>query len=269
MSAKEPQILVLGLPRSGTTYLYFKIFHSLGSKVRTLFEPSQLTEEDKSSPFLAKSLVTRAFELKSFQNVATKVLILRDPRDWWVSRVLYSPYVKGEFSANEQQVARALELAVRKEADPRAVSLSELATAMGAEPAQEIQLAKTLYRRLQAVIASCPDMLVVRYEDLLQGNKSRLEQHLGFELQNTVKLGNGYQHVRRRARFGDWKNWFTEADVELLKPCLDPYVQEHGYGTWLLASRPIIQPEHASVYLERLIAQRRKLDGLPPLETRR
>jgi hypothetical protein len=68
--------------------------------------------------------------------------------------------------------------------------------------------------------------------------------------------------VRKKAS-GDWRHWFTEEDVELLKPAYLPYMEAMGYdcNDWDLNPEPVIEPQYSSMYMKRLL-KRKPLDSL-------
>src|SRR5205823_14416150 len=57
---------------------------------------------------------------------------------------------------------------------------------------------------------------------------------------------------------GDWQHWFTEKDVAFFKPAFSGFLKEFDYADdWQLAVPQTISPEHASGYVQSLIAERR------------
>ena len=59
-------------------------------------------------------------DFNSFSKFDYKVLIVRDPRDNLVSRLLYRPYNREDFVSNPEAVALFVEMLRAKEADPAA-----------------------------------------------------------------------------------------------------------------------------------------------------
>ncbi len=55
---------------------------------------------------------------------------------------------------------------------------------------------------------------------------------------------------------GEWKNWFTEEDVELFRPIYQPYLDVFPhYDQWTLNPEPVIHPETSLEYIERIRRQ--------------
>jgi hypothetical protein len=100
------------------------------------------------------------------------------------------------------------------------------------------------------------DWFLFTYEDMIAGNFAALNDYLGFEVkadgevpQSTVK-----SKVLRKKAAGDWRLWFTEQDVELIKPAYKNYMELIGYdwNDWTLSANPVIEPEYSSVYIQNL-----------------
>jgi hypothetical protein len=133
---RGPRILIVGIGKSGTTALFYKIKHALPPRaVHAVFEPQNLTElaqiAAKSGGVLCKVLPIgwatppeRAL-LDSFQQL---IVVVRDPRDILISRVLYRIWERrADLSPNVRQ--KWLDLLRAKEADPRRVTMAQILTA--------------------------------------------------------------------------------------------------------------------------------------------
>ena len=91
-----PRIAIFGQYKTGTTGLYYKIKNSLPASVRTLFEPQRFTThpDDATRPILAKVILgvsgaPNPIDYDSFLHFDRKVYLIRDPRDWTVSGLLF------------------------------------------------------------------------------------------------------------------------------------------------------------------------------------
>jgi len=97
---------------------------------------------------------------------------------------------------------------------------------------------------------------IFKYEDMVGKQFEDLNQYLGFEIEADAQVpqASGKAKVVRKKATGDWRHWFTEADVELFKPAYTPYIDLIGYdcSDWTLESRPVIEPEFSSVYMQSL-----------------
>jgi hypothetical protein len=268
------KILVVGLARSGTTALYFKLKEGLPEKTWCLYEPPRFDPAHacESSDVLAKILIshTADFDYASFEAFEKRILIVRDPRDHLVSRLLYRACADPEFRQVDANVAGFIDALRHKEANPRSISILGLidrynsfrdkshppapsssnsvprSWAIGAYP-----VALEFHRKENGVFR-------YRYEDLVAGNYSAIEEYLGIILPpGEAVVGPAYEHVRRTKSADDWKNWFTEDDVAFFRPHLTPYIRAYGYADdWTLATEPCIPPEHSSDFVRRSVMLR-------------
>jgi len=89
-----------------------------------------------------------------------------------------------------------------------------------------------------------------------------LNAHLGFNISPDAQVpsGSGKRKVVRKKATGDWRHWFTEEDVELLKPAYLPYMELIRYECedWDLEPHPVIEPEYSSMYMLGLVKRQRK-----------
>jgi hypothetical protein len=96
---------------------------------------------------------------------------------------------------------------------------------------------------------------------MLNKNYDELNNYLGFNVRSDAEVPQttGKTKVIRKKSTGDWRHWFTDEDAKLLKPAYSPYMELIGYDCtdWTLNANPIIEPEYASEYMQRL-AQRTK-----------
>ncbi len=102
-------IVIVGLPKSGTTGLFYKIRNSLVGSVRAHFECHAAPDLNvgQDDHVLAKVLYrSDAGFLSSFEKFAKKIAIVRDPRDRLVSSVLYSKASAGQ-SRNQDRCSQA------------------------------------------------------------------------------------------------------------------------------------------------------------------
>src|SRR5437763_8059030 len=123
------KIVIAGLPKTGTTRIFYKIRNSLEDPVREMFEPSSYEPEpaDTEQSVLAKKLIApkHVAELTSFEGFDKKIAIVRDPRDWVISMLLYDVFSL-PIHENPEAIRQILDLLRRKEEIPSAVSVLEL-----------------------------------------------------------------------------------------------------------------------------------------------
>jgi hypothetical protein len=94
------------------------------------------------------------------------------------------------------------------------------------------------------------EWFIFKYEDMIEKNFDALNEYLGL---TTTKKSK----VARKKAMGDWRQWYTEEDVELFKPVYKPYMELIGYDCddWTLSPEPIIEPDFSSAYIKRLVRQ--------------
>lgn len=273
------KILILGLPKSGTTALFFKLKPILPATGWCLFEPRRF--EPPSWPeldVLAKILIGDPddFDYPSFDAFQKRILIVRDPRDHLVSRLLYRACADPDFRRDDTKVKAFAEAIREKETTPRSVSILDLIDRYNwlrdegrVLPTTGIPRSWAIgcYPRALAFHHNDERLYLYTYEEFVTGNYRGIEQYLGCALpQGDALVPEQYDHVRRTKRSGDWRHWFTEEDVNFFRPHLLPYMRAYGYADeWKLAEQPHIAPEHASGFVLRSVGHRRReLETLPP-----
>jgi hypothetical protein len=270
------KILIVGLPRSGTSALYFKIKEALPENAWCLYEPPRFDPSDRraAADVLAKILISQSadFDYASFANFDKRILIVRDPRDHLVSRLLYRACSDPKFRQDDANVARFIDTIRDKEANPRSISILGLLdrynslngevrasprTGSKAVPRSwaigSYSMALDFHRRHEG-------LLTYKYEDLVAGNLLAIERYLGIGLPGgEAAVTAEYDHVVRTKGANDWVNWFTEEDVAFFRPHFAAYMRTYGYpDDWTLAAEPRIRPEHGSQFVRRSVALRRQ-----------
>jgi len=251
------KIIVLGLPKTGTTALFFKIKNSLPKNIKCLFEPKKYIEEkeDSEKGVIAKVLFGH-IDIDFFSSFDKKILIVRDPRDWCISRFLYSVFYVGNYK-NGNFIKEKIELLKKKEKSPGKVLLKDC-------------MKENLSKPLDKVIdfqKTHKDFFILKYEDFVDDKLPDLENYLGFKLTGTSKVPESFKRVERTKDYGDWKNWFTEEDIEYFKPMFERYMKEYNYwDDWKLNEKQVILPEYASEYAKRIVNERRRNENIPELK---
>jgi hypothetical protein len=255
--------LIVGIARSGTSALYFKLKQALPESTWCLYEPAHFdpSESAGSTDVLAKIVIglPGEFDYTSFRRFDRKIMMVRDPRDNIVSRILYAPCATEAFRNDKAKVAAFTDALLRKEADPGSVSvvaLSDLFRRLNgldgaSQPAMLHDLALDFHR-------ANDDFTVCTYEDFIAGRYAVIEDHLGFALPGgEADVTAQYEHVVRGKTANDWKNWFTADDVAYFHPRLATFMRAYGYADdWTLAAAPHISPAHGSEFVRRSIALR-------------
>jgi hypothetical protein len=261
------KIMILGLGKSGTTALLYKIAAGLpgchafsggmpgkyiGDYGNAVYKHTY--EERKGKGF---DLYREHLEKEHYDR---KVWIARDPRDAAVSRMLYR-WNRG-CMAHKQQFRAHLELVKRKEADPLSVPFHEICryTSHYGWPSDSQSVVteeQVRYKKMHDFTSGLGDeWFLFTYEDMVNKNFAALNNYLGFEVQDDTEVpdSTGKAKVVRKKATGDWRHWFTEEDVELFKQAYLPYMELMGYDIddWVLSPDPVIEPEYSSVYMQGL-----------------
>ncbi|MEA3188901.1 MAG: hypothetical protein QOD99_2731 [Chthoniobacter sp.] len=271
------KIIIAGLAKTGTTGLFYKIRNSLGAPGREMFEPATYICSENAESVLAKKLIKPkgSEEFDSFACFDKKIGIIRDPRDWMISMLLYRIF-DHPACENDDAIRRMMELLRRKEEAPASVSVLEIASffrglplsGSGAEvvpsgpPASMLSDVEAYYRKHVEMITSFfqkhSDYFVMKYEDFVGQRLESLEKYLGISLAGTAAVDAQFQRVVRTKGAGDWRNWFTQEDVLFFKPIFAELLKSFGYpDDWELPDAQTISPEHASGYVRSLICERR------------
>ena len=267
------RILIIGLPRSGTSALYFKLKQALPATTWCLYEPKRFKPSASVNDVLAKILIGAFgdFDYDSFENFEKRILIVRDPRDHLVSRLLYRACADPEFRQDDAKVAGFIQALRQKEAAPQSISflgLLDRYNNLRAGDQPQRMTAPTGPPRSWAV-SSHPMALefhqghgglhTYKYEDFVAGHYKSIEDYLEISVPaGEATVSHNYEHVARSKASGDWRHWLAQSDIDFFRPYLLPYMRAYGYADdWTLAERPYIESQHASEFVRRSVAQRR------------
>ena len=127
-------ILIHGAGKTGTTALFYSIRQALSGTVAELFEPGQPKLDAALSTsvdhVLAKILLRETIEIPD-ERFPWKIMLVRDPRDTLISRLLYATWHAG-FRADPGCMDTYLTLLRVKERDPRSIPFKDLFSTFGA-----------------------------------------------------------------------------------------------------------------------------------------
>lgn len=255
------RILVAGLPKSGTSALFYNIKHSIGRRSMSLFEPKSYTPsneiENSAVVVLAKTLLARPdVDYSGFAGFDRKVLIVRDPRDRMISALLYSAWNAKDL--RDEQADAWLSLLRQKERSPHSVSVRDLmrhCAALRGLTGEELEALITgALAEMMTFHDQNPECFVLKYEDFVDRKLEGLGRFLGFELCGRVGHAPELDRVARTRTYGGWSNWFVPSDAEYFKPACSPFMARYGYADdWTLPASANIASEHAAGYVEQLI----------------
>jgi len=262
--------LVVGQGKSGTTALFSAIAHGRPGTA-TSFEPRCLSEHDLApEPLVVKKLVEswKPSENSVLPLFSHRLFMIRDPRDSLVSRLLYSIWDR-RFIGDDAKLATFLKALRSKENDPGSMSVVELFDVVGSlDDTATVDDVVDLNRRTIEFWSEHSDrFFLVRYEDFVQGRTDGLGSYLGFPIDHKIEVSPDLRRVERRKSFGDFRNWFTEADCSYFAERFQPIFETFGYDSDAsLAENPIIDPSFSSQYVLRIVAEKRQTLALRPYQ---
>ena len=215
-------IIILGAGKSGTSGLYASVKQGLenaiGRPIRMFFELYDLSvlDEYRKRPLLVKMLLERVMliDRSQLRRFDKRVLIVRDPRDVLVSRLMWQLVGFPGFRTRAN-IDRAIEIFRRKEADPQSISLSELYRTLGEigeNPTWLESAHKLSYLPLRMSDDEIASMHCVRYEDYVEDRLDDLADYLGFQPVPRAVPPPPNDVTFRAASHGDWRRWFTPED---------------------------------------------------------
>jgi len=261
------KIFILGTGKSGTTALVYKVAGGLPNcKAFSGGKPGKYLGDYENAAYKhtyeetkGKSFDLYLDHLKE-EHYDRKIWMARDPRDVAVSRMLYR-WQRGNKGQKKQYLAH-LNLVLKKEKDPRSVSFSEIYRYARFDQwplsLQDVfKEEQVRYQRMHEFVQRLgAEWFFFTYENMVNNNYDGLNNYLGFAVlaDAEVPQTTGKAKVIRKKATGDWRHWFTEEDVSLLKPAYTPYMALTGYDCddWSLAENPVIEPEYSSVYMQQL-----------------
>ena len=281
------RIVIYGLSKTGTTALFYKLKNSLPQETICLFEPEAegllcrirsliATSRPVAGPrhVLAKVLPFRAAQrrIHGCASFDKQILIVRDPRDRFVSSLLYQVY-DANFVGCDESVMDLVRLLRRKEDSPETVpllSIVETFQALAGKPffpqAWLESYAERGIRQPLDFHQNRPALFAFHYEDMVAGRFTALEHHLGRTLPGSTSVDASVARVVRTKQSGGWRNWFTQDDVATLRPIMQPFLDRYyPDANWDQLKPAHIPREHGSGYVTRIVNERRAALHLPLL----
>jgi hypothetical protein len=259
-SERGVKVLVLGLAKSGTSILMYRIASGLDD-CREYFEPGAMeggqdVEAHREMTKDPGNVVTKIVfhplsphRLSEILPLYDKVIwIHRDPRDRLLSTFFYNWFK--DHDPKPERYERALALTRQKEKHPASVPFKKL-IGISFTPSN---IDRT-YQPVIALLDSLGDsMFMLYYESFMDDRYRELEEYLGFQIDPGAEVHQDVQRVSRSKRYDNWRRWFTAEDVEFFKPLLTDYMQAFGYDTedWELEPVDSLPAALGSAYMERM-----------------
>jgi len=258
------KILIVGLPKCGTTYLTYKLAANL-NKAKINFEPNSKkglsnTSFHKDAVTLSQNVITKCLyypksdvKIGDAQNYYNKkIWIVRDPRDRLISTFLYTWYHKHK-KRSEEKFNKTLQTVLLKEENPGAIPFHKIIECIFSVDAFLREEKRVTQHLVKAITSLNEQWLFLKYEDLIDNNIEALENYLSIKLSKKPKNNFSLNRVKRTATYNNWKNWFTPEDVELLQPIYQPALGFLNYDeNWKLNEPQIITQQEASEFLVKI-----------------
>lgn len=255
------RVLIVGEGKSGTTALLRSVAAALDSPTE-IFEPELMAPDDlRPDPLVVKKLLLnwKTPENDLLESFDKRVFIVRDPRDRLVSHLLYDAYNKAD-SLNAEQREKWLHLLRRKTRNPQGISVVHMINAWW-----RLSRADLVSHYVRALDRSTgfnrrigDQFHKLHYEDYVDAKFAEVDDYLGLSLSTGVVQKNE-ERVARSSTHGEWRRWFTPADVEVFRPLSHKWLRKHGYEhrDWDLAdSSDPLDIATTVDYVEGLFARR-------------
>ncbi|MCH8526407.1 MAG: hypothetical protein LAT79_04510 [Kiritimatiellae bacterium] len=259
-------IFIAGMAKTGTTILFSRVRDSLvrerdGTGLETFFEPSTLEELEhilrvgRSIPTLTKALIGQdSGNAGLIRRFSHPVLIVRDPRDQFVSAMLYDFYT---FQQNNDVdgFRAAAGLLEEKINNPGGLSCTDLVRGIRSAALKkplDLSPVKILSFNFTLLDAFRKEVkpFVVRYEDIVTNQLQPLTDFLGLEALCQTEVDPAVQRVRRTKGSGEWKHWFTEEDLIEFERELGEQMRRYHYPQSPLPKSQSIPRETSLGYIE-------------------
>lgn len=268
------KVFVVGLSKSGTSVLAYRIAAALPPPTIVEFEPSNFGRKVGDDENLHNSIALRTENLvckclmtpKSGEDLDLmlrcssvydkKIFIPRDPRDREISLLLYRFYWSQapEEGAKRERFLKTyqnvLNLVEKKEQVPSSVSFAELhRNGFGSN------YFESLYSNMTDLVSRLDSSwCIFSYESMIDGNYQKLSEYLGYNVSSEQQVPDNFSRVVRSKRKENWRDWFLPDDENHFKPYFKNYMQAVGYDPtdWRVNPRPQLDPKEGSQYLRRL-----------------
>ena len=247
--------LISGLAKSGTTILFSRLQSALPQDAATYFEPDQddslreILDEGRVRDTLTKVLIGRVkAENTPLHDFDRHVLIYRDPRDQFISMLLYLFYdfqLSGDLDGYRDAFAGLEKKVSEPEAHSTIALYNRIARLVGRAP---VNVFNNLHRAQQEFIqAFTPHLL--RYEDFIDGKLTHVENYLSLDLGNRAEVTTDYRRVARSRSYGEWRHWLTDEDLDYLQSEWGATLERLGYPSCTRAGELSIDRQTSMGYV--------------------
>lgn len=256
-AAHKNRVLIIGLPKSGTTILTYRISAALDN-AHIYFEPGKAESlsnetihkdifESRHKSCICKSLFVpiaghNIEAIEKFYN--RKIWIYRDPRDWMISKFMYRWKNLGDTDI-KNHIAKLQS----KEQNPSELAFFKIPNKKFVD-----RIVYNYEALIDAMNALSDDWLILKYEDFVDNQLSELNAYLGVDIDPSVEVDKKHSRVIRSKTYGNWKLWFNEEDVVYFQERLNPILEKLNYTPldWEIENPEQINPELGSEYIRKL-----------------
>ncbi|MCA0893710.1 sulfotransferase family 2 domain-containing protein [Microbulbifer agarilyticus] len=274
------RVLICGLSKTGTTYLAEKVKRSLesflGREVQEVFEPKniehtgggllykhkayqKISKSDEVVKILSDSGPSADTIISTQKYFDKKIMIVRDPRDRLISGTFYR-WHKGH-NPDPEKFERCLRLTKHKENYPDDIPFMFLynQNPVFFSPGRA-DFGRSYRSAIKLMNDLDSDWHIVKYEDVVDEKLDGLGKYLGFSVVDNVSVSEGRSRVARSKSYGNWRNWFTSADVSYFKPVFKQYMEKNGYdfSDWKLNQVSELPSKEGSDYMLRIYGEELK-----------
>lgn len=240
------------MAKSGTTALYYKIKNSIKNEGVFHFEPDPSIVTGNET--LVKNILYNCnfkgdFFLRYPPKEITdkfdkKILIIRDPRDTFVSSILYYTGYHLFRSLHPLVKKRFINKLRQKEINSDSMSIKELINELP-QDFLPIRHYFTLFN-----IIDNGNHFLFKYEDMVDGNLDDLNDYLGIRIDSGANVDQTLNRVVRTKSYGNWRRWFTLEDIDYYQADINMILEKLGYDIdWTLSEDRSIAKEVASEYV--------------------
>ena len=258
----QNRILIIGLGKSGTSILTYRIAKAFPFRPKICFEPGgvetlsdiSIHSQEQDQDFLVtKSLFFPiegiAKDCEKICELYDKVVwIVRDPRDQFISSFFYRWY--HAHNPDPKLFEKAYKRILDKEANPSMPFHKVHDKIMNAQ-----NFFTNAYGKSQEQLSQIRDkVFLLKYEDFVSNNLADLNEYLQLKIDEKVEVPKVLKRVARTKKYDNWRNWFTPEDVPFYKPILEPYLEFFGYNPedWQLNNPDTLNSAEGSEYMIKL-----------------
>jgi len=253
--------IITGIGKTGTTVIGQKTSNALG--LNYIHEPKDHGKIKSFEKLKSGVIKINIYYINDivFSQFDKKVLVVRDPRDTFISMLLFNLYRPWE--GQTERIKKIIDLLKGKELNPQGMSTIGLFNKINSPKISEFNLQHfaRMHNDMVSFAENHPDYYLLRYEDFIQGNLVEYEKYIGCKKSikfNENVLG-GFNYVTRTKAKDNWKNWLLEEDRKVLEPLLLGYMKTFNYmDNWEPNTSPKIMPENCSEYVRKIVNSRRK-----------